>query len=86
MHQCHLASIWRETQVFDVLGSTHYPNCSTGKGWAHIKGNNLVHISVGSEVWGVNRQQNIYKYLGGNNWKQMPGQLDNVSLLIEEES
>ena len=65
--------IWRDWQKL---------YCWTGRSWRRISGN-LVHISVGSQVWGVNRGQHIYKYMGGNRWKHMPGRLVNVRVFEE---
>ena len=63
----------------DLLGRIVNRTCWTGRSWRRISGN-LVHISVGSQVWGVNRGQYIYKYMGGNKWRRIPGRLVNVSV------
>ena len=70
------------TQKFLFTQTNHITFWQTlllGRSWTRISGN-LVHISVGSEVWGINRHHHIYKYLGGNRWKRIPGGLTNVSL------
>ena len=61
---------------------------SAGSGWEHVDGV-LAWISSGSygEVWGVNKEGNIWKREGvtqanptGSSWKQVPGALMKVSV------
>jgi hypothetical protein len=78
-YQRKTLSLLAYTYLIHELTEDKY--CFTGRSWTRISGR-LVHISVGSQVWGINRQQYIYMYLGRNRWKLMPGRLTNVSLII----
>ena len=50
-------------------------------GWKHVNGR-LVHISSGKSVWGVSKNDNIYRYRGNNKWTHIPGKLMNVSFVL----
>ena len=51
----------------------------SGEGWIKYPGG-LVDISVGgSEIWGVNSAQLIYRKIGSGNWANINGKLKQVS-------
>jgi len=66
-----------------VWGVNRYQNIyvlnSNGRSWTHVAGK-LVQISSGSQVWGVNKHDYIFRYLGNNRWQHIPGRLMNIDV------
>jgi hypothetical protein len=64
--------------IFRYLGS---PNR-----WEKVSGS-LIQISVGDagNVWGVNANNDTFKYIGGNSWSTIPGKLKQVSVSAKGE-
>ncbi|XP_063684803.1 SCO-spondin-like [Bolinopsis microptera] len=48
--------------------------------WAKVTGGKLTKVSSGATVWGIGPGRNVYKYLGGDSWLQLPGDFVDVDV------
>jgi hypothetical protein len=70
MVRCNVSGFFAFTEIFSLIGN-----------WVQLPGK-LISISSsadGNTVWGVNRGNQIYRWVG-NNWQQVDGGLKQVSV------
>jgi hypothetical protein len=55
--------------------------------WEYLPGTfNLTIVAVGSakNIWGLDKDGKIYRYVGGSKWDPVPGSLSNISVAADE--